>query len=145
MPTTGTLVEEYWHFHWKPSRYLLLVRILMPCVGAAALGLTTLPGASAWSGLTAVVLIVLALHAVHSHHCQPVGLLAEGDNMVVELLDGRRIAVRAVQIYCLPWLQVLRLRCWRGRGYTLVVAPDSADREQRHRWRYFLRYELAVI
>lgn len=111
----------------------------MPCAGAAALGLSALPG------MIAVVVLLLALHAAHSHYRQPVGLLAEGDNMVVELLDGRRIAVRAVQIYCLPWLQVLRLRCWRGRCYTLVVAPDSADPEQRHHWRYFLRYELASL
>lgn len=112
----------------------------MPCVGAAALGLTALPGTTPL--LPSLILLILALHAAYSHYRQPVGLLADTDNMIVELLDGRRITVRAVQVYCLPWLQVLRLRCWRGRCYTLVVAPDSADREQRHRWRYFLRYEL---
>lgn len=142
MPTTGIVVEEYWQFRWQPSRYLLLVRGLLPCAGAIAIGLSGLPELSGWSVVSAATLLILAWHAARCHRRQPVGLLAEDGKLTVELLDGRRVSVRAVQVYCLSWLQVLRLRCWRGRSYTLVVAPDSADRGQRHRWRYFLRYEL---
>lgn len=134
--TTGTR----WSFAWRPSRYLLVLRVAVLVATVAALSMSAPPLGSAW--LVVSMSLLLLLHIIHSHRVQPVQLTVEDGNLTIELLNGRRVAVRARAVYCISWLQVLRLRCWRGRAYTLLVLPDSGDRQQRHLWRYFLRHEF---
>jgi|SRR5690554_3873581 len=154
MTGVATAKADCWQFSWQPSRYLLLLRIVLPCLALGALSLTSWSGfvlsgfssAAWWQNLLFLIsmlsLPVMAVHTWYVHRHQPVGLFAESNDLTVVLSSGRRIAVRAARVYCLSWLQVLRLRCWRGHYYTLVVLPDSGDQDQRHQWRYFLRYEL---
>ena len=134
--TTGTR----WSFAWRPSRYLLVLRVAVLVATVAALSMSAPPLGSAW--LVVSMSLLLLLHVIYSYRVQPVLLTVEDVSLSIELLIGRRVAVRARAVYCISWLQVVRLSCWRGRAYTLLVLPDSGDREQRHLWRYFLRHEF---
>jgi len=129
--------DQYWSFVWNPSYMLLFTRLSVAILTGIALCLTPL----GTSGLS--ISALLAGYGIYAHSRQPIALFAEGSRLTLESRDGRRVVVHAERAYKSGWLQVLWLRCWRGRRHTLVVTPDSGDREQRHLWRCFLAYGLS--
>ncbi|WP_347331984.1 protein YgfX [Marinimicrobium locisalis] len=71
----------------------------------------------------------------------PEAVACEADGTWALFWDGRRAAAELVgERVVWPWLQVLRLtEVETGRRHTLIVLPDSADREERRRLRLWMR------
>lgn len=73
------------------------------------------------------------LSAIRLEKAGQLGILPAGADEfhVATLLPGATVH---------PWLSVVRLQTDDGRIYTLIVAPDSASRQDFRRLRVFLRW-----
>lgn len=130
----------------KSSRMLCLLRGFGVICAVYALMISRIP-----TSICLLLLLVISLKClwwfvyqvpICSFVCELEKLTDSGDtaaklNLSLKLSDGRWLQVYLTSFYCLWWIQILEFRSASTR-HTLIVLPDSCERDSRRRLRSLL-------
>ncbi|WP_271411193.1 protein YgfX [Pseudomonas sp. Q1-7] len=137
--------SDVFECHWRPSRRLLVLYLILSLLAALALSFAGIPLWARFAGFSAL--------AIHAAWCLPrqillnspwafTGLRLDGDGWQLwRSADGWRPVQLRPDSLALPQAVILRFRLsgeWWARG--LCIPADALDREQHRRLRVRLGF-----
>lgn len=132
------------HLLLRPSPYLLFAQALVHLLALAAPWFATLPF-SLRLGIDALVLASLCL-AVLRYAREPLRELRYDASGWRLLNEGKSLVLRPRGAFVVtPWLLVMPLVSEEGKRLSLVLAADSAERDQLRRLRVALRFGFGRV
>lgn len=130
-------------FRSAPSYLLAVLSCAVHMAALVALMHSDLPLAVRLLTVLLVILhgVGLVRHALLADGNVPAVIHVDESDILLELVNGRRIPVSLSDIYCVSSLQVVQFRrqgTGAGPGFWLTVLTDSAGQDSRRQWRAWL-------